>query len=272
MASFKELKRRSILPFAGVALVLYYCLLFLPLSKHAQSFDEPLQKAWQKLACSLDQTNATSLDFQRITNQLNETRQSLALMEGAKKNAAARLELPVELRSKMSAQFQLVDYQNERSKQMDELEKKAKQAQVTLDFEVFAGFPEHTADLKEPSLLWPALALTRDVLETALRCKVSAIHSIEVALPLTNSPAFEMAGRWAEIPVQIELTSSGENALKLLQSLPLRAQEIKAAGLPEAEPQKAPLFLDRLIIRKQSPEKVDEVRVWLRTIGFVLHD
>ena len=272
MASFKEVRRRSILPFAGLALVLYYVTLFMPLSRRAESLEQPLQKAWEKLACALEQTNATSLDFQRITNQLNETRHSLELIETAKKNAAARLELAPELRAKMSTEFQLVDYQNERSKQMDDFEKAARQAQVALDYEVYSGFPEHTADLKEPVLLWPSLALTHDMLQTALRCKVSAIHSLQVALPLTNSPASDSVARWAEIPVQIEFTASGENAMNLIQSLSLHAPEIKAAHLPEAEPQKAALYLDRLIIRKQSPEKPDEVRVWLRAIGFVLRE
>jgi len=272
MASFREFRRRSILPLAGLALVVYYFSVFLPISRRAESLDQPLQKAWKQLAGALDQTNATSLDFQRITNQLNDTRHWLAIIESAKKTAATRLELAPELRARMTGQFQLVDYQNERSKQMDDFEKEARQAKVALDYEVYMGFPECRADLKEPALLWPSLALTHDTLQTALRCKVSAIHSLEVALPLTNSPASDSIARWTEIPVQIEFTASGENALKFIQCLPLHAPEIKAAHLPEAEPQKAPLFLDRLIIRKQSPENPDEVRVWLRAIGFVLRE
>jgi len=63
-----------------------------------------------------------------------------------------------------------------------------------------------------------------------------------------------------------------ENATKLIQSLPLRADEIRAAGLPEAASDKPVLFIDRLIIAKQSPEKPDEVRVSLRTVGYVLRD
>jgi hypothetical protein len=54
--------------------------------------------------------------------------------------------------------------------------------------------------------------------------------------------------------------------------LPLRADELRAAGLPEAPVDKPPLFVDRLIIRKQSPDKPDEVRVWLRVVGFVLRE
>jgi hypothetical protein len=54
--------------------------------------------------------------------------------------------------------------------------------------------------------------------------------------------------------------------------LPLRANEIQAAGLPEAPADKPPLFVDRLIMQKQSPDKADEVHVWLRAVGFVLRE
>jgi hypothetical protein len=58
----------------------------------------------------------------------------------------------------------------------------------------------------------------------------------------------------------------------LVKCLPLRADEIRAAGLPEAPADKPALFVDRLIIQKQSPDKADEVHVWLRAVGFVLRE
>src|SRR5262249_44401888 len=155
----------------------------------------------------------------------------------------------------------LVDYQNERSKQIDALDKQAKDSKIVIDPAVFAGFPEHTIDTAEPALLWPALSLTDDLLITAIRCKVTAIHYLEVPLSLTNSASIEMSGRWEQIPLQIEFTASADNASRFVQSLPLRAEEMRTVGLPEASADKAPLFIDRVIMKKQSPEKVDEVRV-----------
>jgi hypothetical protein len=272
MASFTELKRRSVLPVAALALGAYYLLVFVPLAHRADKLDEPLQRAWQKLAVSLEQSNAATLDFAQITNQLNETRQELALLEEAKKKIAAHLDIAPALRSKMSAPFQLFDYDNERSKQIDDLDKQARQQQVAIDPTVFAGFPEHTADTREPVLLWAALARTDDLLETAIRCKVALIHSLEVAVALTNSVVPESSARWAEVALQLEFTAAADNAIRMIQSLPLRAEEILAAGLPPADAQKAPLFIDRLIIRKETPEKTDEVRVWVRAVGFILRD
>jgi hypothetical protein len=272
MASFREYRRRSLLPLSLVALAAYYFFLFLPLSRRAESLDDPLQKAWLKLAASLDQPNAPTLDFLQITNQLRETRQELEQLESAKKKTAVLLELPATLRARVNAPFQLVDYQNERSKQIDELDRAAKQQKVVIDPAVFVGFPEHTADVQEPALLWPALALTDDLLLTAIACKVSAIHSLEVPLALTNAPTAETAGRWAEIPVQIEFTAPADSAVKFVQTLPLRTEELRAAGLTNAIVDKAPMFIDRLIIKKQSPEKLDEVRVSLQAVGFVLRE
>jgi hypothetical protein len=72
--------------------------------------------------------------------------------------------------------------------------------------------------------------------------------------------------------LEIEFTASATNATRLLRCLPLRADEMRAAGLPEAPPDKPVLFVDRLVVRKQSPDKPDEVRVSLRAVGFVLRE
>ncbi len=272
MASYPELKRRSLLPLLGIALALYYVLVFLPLSQRSENLDEPLQRAWRRLAASLDQTNATTLNFQQITNQLEATGRALKLVRDAQREAAARLELAPSLRAKLTAPFQLVDYEYERSLQMDQLARDAAKQHVAVDPGVFIGFPEHTADVQEPGLLWAALALTDDVLDMAVRCQVTALHSLEVPLALTNAAASERPGHWSEIPVQVEFTAAASNALRLVQSLPLRADEIHAAGLPEAPAGKLPVFIDRLIIKKESPEKLDQVRVGLRAVGFVWRD
>jgi hypothetical protein len=270
--SFREYRRRSLIPLAGVALLGYYVFFYLPLARRASSLDAPLQNAWRKLAASIDQTNATTLDLLHLTNQLNDTRQALAVVENTKKDAALRLDLSAELKAKMNAPFQLVDYQNERSKQIDELDKQAKDQKIAIDAAVFAGFPEHTVDTADPALLWPALTLTDDLLATAIRCKVSAIHSLDVPLTTTNSSGPDSSGRWDWIPLQLEFTASAASAAQFVQSLPLRAEEIRSAGLPTAPADKTPLFVDRLIIKKQSPEKADEVRVWLQAVGFVLRE
>jgi hypothetical protein len=109
-------------------------------------------------------------------------------------------------------------------------------------------------------------------MRTAIHCKVAAIHSLAVPLALTNFPAADGTERLAEIFLQAEFTGPVSSVGKVLQSLPLRGEELRGAGLVEAPPDKPALFIDRLVIKKQSPEKPDEVRVWMRLVGFVLRE
>jgi hypothetical protein len=267
-----EYQRRSILPMAGIALAAYYCLVFVPLKRHARDLDAPLGRAWFKLSASLDQTNSPALDFQFITNQLFETQQARSIFESARQRAAARLELAPAIRARVTAPFQLVDFENERSKEADDLTRLAKQQQTTIEPAVFFGFPEHTVDVKRPELLWAALSLVDGVLRTALQCKVTAIHSLQTTMLNTNAQAGNAAERLVEIPLQLEFTAPAPSVLKFLNSLPLRGDELRGAGVAEAPLEKPPVFIDRLVIKKQSPDKPDEVRAFVRVVGFVLRE
>jgi len=269
---FKEYQRRFLIPLFGVILAAYYLFALRPLARRANALDEPLRKAKLKLLHSLDQTNTTSVDFQRITNQLIETRQALRILEKAKDQAKARLQLGETTRARLFSDFELVDYENERSKTLDELRTLATKQKTKVDPAVFDAFPVHTADVQQPTLLWASLSLTEALIHTALQCKVSAIQSLDVPPVLTNAPPTNGMAQLARIPLQLEFTGPAASAAKLLECLPLRAEETLAAGLPQVLTDKPPLFVDRLILQKQSPEKPDEVHVWLRVLGFVLRE
>lgn len=267
-----EFLGRGLVPIAGLTLAAYYLFVLRPITQRAKEVDEPLQKAWQKLGLSLDQTNPPAIDFQRITNQLAETRQALLILENAKQQAKARLQLGAAVRAKIRSEFALVDYENERSREIEDLTNLAKQEQVVIQPTVYAKFPEHTADVKQPSLLWAALTLTDSLLETACRCKVATIQALEVPPVLTNAPPPAGIERLAEIPIELEFIGAAANANKLLRCLPMKSDEARAAGLAQAPTNKPPLFIERLVVQKQSPEKTDEVHVWLRAVGYVLRE
>src|SRR5215813_9475440 len=272
MSSFREYQRRCVVPFAGLALAAYYIFVFIPLNRKAHNLDAPLEKEWRMLSASLEQTNSLIVDFLHVTNQMAETRQALTILENARQKAAPRLDPGPSVRAKMSAPFELVDYENERSKEVDELIRLAKQKEVTVETAVYFGLPGHTADVRQPRLLWPALAMADGFMRTAIQCKVAAIHSLDVPFALTNFPAANGTEKLAEILLQVEFTGQVPSVAKVLQSLPLRGEELRGAGLAEAPPDKPALFIDRLVIKKQAPEKPDEVRVWMRLVGFVLRD
>ena len=264
-----ESRRRSILPLLGVGFAAVYLFVFMPLNRRSESLDVPLEKAWRKLAGALGQTNATQLDFVSVTNQLIETRQAFATFDTARRQAQTRVELSEEIRARLTAPFQLVDYGNEVRRHMIDLTQLAKQKKVSIEPGVFAGFPELTAEVRESNLLWAELSFIDSLLTTAINCEVATLHSLSTPLLLTNAPSTNGVRLLTELPVQLELTGPAANVTRFLQSLPLRAEELKAAGLPEAPTNKPALFLDRLVLRKQSPDKLDEIRVSLRVVGFV---
>jgi len=264
-----ELQRRSLIPLIAAALGAGYFFVFMPLGRKADKLDAPLEQSWRKLAALLGQTNVTKLDFTALTNQFAETRIALAALESARQEAQARVEVGEELRARLEAPFQLVEYAGEANRRKGDLARLAKQQQVAMDPAVFDGFPEQTADLKSPALLWAELSFIDALLTAAINARVTAIHSLTAPLPLTTAPPTNGLRILAELPVQVELTGPAPNVAKFLQTLPLRTEEIRAAGLPDVPTNKPALFIDRLVLRKQTPEKQDEVRLTLRASGFV---
>lgn len=269
---FREYRRLTVIPLTALALAAYFLFVYLPLDRRARELDAPLQRSWKSLTGVLGKTNAIVVDFLRITNQLKETRQALTLVETARQRAAERLEMPAAFRERMNSPFQLLEYENQRSRDLEALRTLAKDKKVAVESQVFYSFPEHTADVTQPELLWASLPLVKALLTSTLNAGVTAIHSLEVPLVLTNLPPTNALLILEQIPIHIEVTGGATNILALIQSLPLRPAEIKAAGLPEGTPEKLPLFIDRLIIKKQAAERPEEVRAWIRVLGFVIRE
>lgn len=264
-----ETRRRIVLPLLAAGLGAIYLFVFLPLDRKAQSLDAPLKQSWRRLAAAMGRTNALTLDFVGLTNQFNDIRAALDTVKTARQHARARVELDAAAREQISLPFLLVDYHNETGRRMDTLAQLAREQKVKLEAGVFDGFPEHSADLSQPSLLWAQLAFLDELLTTAINANVTTIHSVASQTPQTNGAPASAGLSLAELSVQIELTGATTNVARFLQAVPLRAGEIRAAGLPAAPTNKPALFIDRVVLRKQTPEKPDEVHLSLRVVGFV---
>lgn len=264
-----EFQKRLILPLLAGGMVLVYIFGFLPLDRKAASLAGPLEQSWRQLANALGKTNALELDFAGLTNQLNTTQLALTALETARGQARSRVELDATVTARLNEPFLLVDYRFEAGRRMNALAQLAKQQNVGLDAAVLTGFPEQSADMKEPALLWAQLTFLDSLMTTAINAKVTGIHAIAAPMPLTNAPAPGNGRSLVELPMQIELTGPTAPIVRFLQTVPLRADEITAAGLPAAPTNKPALFIDRLVLRKQTPEKPDEVHLSLRAVGFV---
>jgi hypothetical protein len=267
-----ELRRRSVVPLLTAGLAAAYFFVLAPLSRRADGLDVPLQQSWRKLTLALGQTNAVRVDFTAITNQLAETRRAIAALESARQRALARIRAGETLRTRLNQPFQLVDYDNEVGERAAALTRLAREHNVVLDAAVLAGFPRQTADIREPNLLWAELEFIDQLLRAAIHARVTAIHSVSTLAALTNAPPTNGPATLAELPLQLELSGPAPNLVRFLQTLPRRGEELVAAGQTNAPADKPALFIERLVLRKQSPERRDEVRATLRAVGFVLRE
>lgn len=266
--SQKNQRRQWFIGLAALICAVYYLAVFRPLTWQAEALDKPLADLARELVAANQQPATAGYAPAQLTENLRRAQSSAAALEKVRRQISARIELEPDIRTRLRDPFQLVDFQNERQNRIEQLGRLSKQFEVSLDPRVFAGFPEHHAELQQPSMLWPQLAIACHLLTTAIQSKVGTVRSLAV-LPLTANPSAVDANGLAAIPVRIELIGSMTSISRFLLSLPLRAGEIQGQGLPEIGPTKPALFIDHLIARKQSPEKPDDVLLDLQVSGFV---
>jgi hypothetical protein len=270
----KRQRTQRALLLAGLGLVLYFVGVYRPLSRHASALDQPLLVYWRDLAALTYPTNGfKGEELPRIAEALHQAEASVAALTRARKQSLALIELDPGVKEKLKEPFQNSDFQNERQLLIEELGRLAGQQQVVVAPAVAAGFPEYTADRRRPSLLWVQLSLLRHLLTTAINCKVATLAGVGLP-PLRFHGATANGGGdfLAEVPLQIQLAGSATAVARFLECLPLRADEIKARGLPETSTNKPALFFDQLFVRKEIRDQPDHVRLNLTVCGFVFRD
>ncbi|HNQ73340.1 MAG TPA: hypothetical protein PKN95_07025 [Verrucomicrobiota bacterium] len=262
--------KRVLVPGAALALIAGYLFGLLPLKQQSENLKAPLRKEWTELARTLGDSNRLSIDFGAITSQLEHTRLALRTLEQAWTQAATRCELSPATEERMQAPFQLVDYENERGRQQDELRQVAAKLKATLSPAVFEGFPTHSTAVTQPALLWAELEMVTGLLHTALQCGIPVVESLTVAYTPSNAPVTSTNAWVRKIPIQIELTAPAPTINRLLQALPMRTNELAAAPLALTLPGPKPaLYVDHILLRKQTPTHLEEVRATVQVAGFV---
>ena len=271
-----EVKRRRVQRFlmlGGVGLALYFLAVYRPLSRHAARLDEPLMGYWRDLgALTLPTKGFTGQVLPRIVEALQQVQSSLVTLDKAGQSITTLLQLDPVVRAKLGEPFQLIDFQNERQLQLEELGKLAGQQQVRLDPGVAAGFPEYTTDRQQPALLWAQLTLLRHLLVGAVNAKVTVVTGVKLPPIQFHASRTNSRDFLAEVPLQIELSGPAPAVIRFLQSLPLRTEEIKARGLPEALTNKPALFINQVFVRKEGRDKAEDVRLELTACSFVYRE
>jgi hypothetical protein len=268
-----EIKRKRVQRFlllGGLGLALYSFAVYRPLSRSTAALDEPLRQYWRELSTvTLPTKGFTGDDLPRIQEALDQVQRSRIALDQTARAAQALLQLDPAVRAKLGEPFQLIDFQNERQLQLEELNKLADRQRVRLGPGVAAGFPEYRADRQQPVLLWAQLTLLRHLLVAAVNARVTTITAVNVPPIQFHNLGTNRLDLLTEIPLQIQLTGPAPAIIRFLESLPLRAEDLKARGLPEASTNKPALFVERIFLRKEGRDKVEDVRLELGACGFV---
>lgn len=256
---------------AGLACLACYYLALRPLIRWSQSLDQPLTAEWKRLTdASAHAAAVTGYELASITNQLKHLRQTATQVYGLQQEVWDRLELEPLIRDKLKEPFQLIDFQNERYRRTEDLRRLAQGRGVALETAAIAGFPEYTADTRDPQFLWAQLALADHLVATAIHCRVSAIQSVSFppirTYALTNSTTDDLL----EIAVRIELTGAMSTMNLFLNSIPQRAAGLAALGLTNVPAAKPAMFIDRLMMKRTPADRPDEASLDVRASSFIL--
>ena len=256
-----------------VLVAVYFFLVFQPLADRAASLDGQLIGAWKKLAqTGCVNANAKGVDLATLEEQAHWLEKLSTRLKAASQIITNRVAFAPGIREKIRAPFQLFEFQNERQLRIETIEEMAAEKHLALDAAATAGFPDYSADLKHPELLWAQLALVDHVLETAVRCPLSAINNLSVRPPQPAAANENFLPAADELVVNIDVTGPAPAVSRFLLCLAARAEEAKALELPELPANKPALFIDRCLVRKNSASKPDSVKAELRVTALVYHE
>lgn len=269
IAHSRIVRLQSLLLLAAVGLLGAYAAVFLPLTHQADALDRPLLVAWTNLLTEVRTNSVVSgLGAEDLRASRTEVESTLALVRTASEAAAERLRLSPELRDKVNAPFQLVEFEKSRLQVVTDLRRLAESNQVAVADAVWNGFPEYTFAEANPSLLWAELAFANQLLARAVVHRPAAVTSLAV-LPRRSHRPRETDGRaLEEVRLRVELHGPVDAVTAFVAALPLRAEELKALGHPEVPGQEPPLFLDRFLL-KNSTNGVNHAFLDVVASGFV---
>jgi hypothetical protein len=184
-------------------------------------------------------------------------------------SARQRIETDAELRQRLQAPFQLLDYEKSRLQMMADLQELAQGRKVRLDDGVLEAYPQHSTGLKKPALLWAQLAVVNQALTAAIVQEPRAIEAMTVLPPVAHGEREPDNGVLEELAVGLEMSGPPDSIHRFLASLPLRSEEIKVLGGREVSVPKAALFVQRIMLRNAT-NNLNEAHLDIVVSGFVL--
>ncbi|MCS1410847.1 MAG: hypothetical protein M2R45_04042 [Verrucomicrobia subdivision 3 bacterium] len=250
---------------------LYFLAIYRPLLARTERLDGPLQNAWDQLA-EINRKSLTPdrLDLDNISRGLTQLELNLTNVTNANETLLSRIEIDPFYQSKTTETFQLIDYQNQRQSLIESLGEVAHSRNVKIEPAVFEGFPTHLSDQPRPSFLWAELIQTHHLIQSLIYAKIDSIQNLSVRRQ--RVPILSTAHPPALTPVisEVKFSCNSARLARLLLMLPLHSGEINQRLALDYPPHKPSLYVDQILIQKDSPERTSNVTVWMKTVGFVL--
>ena len=244
----------------------YFLFVYRPLNARTKEKDSLLRQTWSNLEKINRKKQAPDrIDFNHISKRLKLLAPN---MESVKQALLDRVKIDSFYRDK-SLEFQLVDYQNHRQEVIESLDKLAQTRQSRILPSVFEGFPAYHSDLSHPNYLWIELTLTQHLLQSMVYADVESISKLSVQRQKTPSADADPLSPLIPVISEIQFVCDSGSLFRLLLMLPLRAEEIQKDLKIDYPPNKPSLYVDQILIQKNSPEKPARIAVWMKTVGFI---
>jgi phosphonate ABC transporter permease subunit PhnE len=206
---------------AGIPLVLYYLLVYRPLSQESDNLDRSIRDLAEKVGGTNDTPRAGEpLNFSTITNRLETFQNALARLNAQRKNVQQRVTLGQEFQAKLREPFQLIDFLSERQQRTNRLAQLAQDQQVDLAPAALTAFPLYTGESRQPSLLWAQLAVLNRLLTAAITALGTAVLIYGVGSLLNWLYTFDNPQDWTLIPAVIGGSVAGVLALLVAPKRP----------------------------------------------------
>ncbi len=256
----------------GFCLALYYVVVYRRLTQQIAELDQPLTQLWQELQSASPQTNAFGGDYvSRILDLRNEVNRSGTALNQLLEVVRERLQFDPATAARLEESFRLIDFGNERQTRIEELTRLAQERKVALQPSVASGFPEYSVDERQPPvLLWPHLAVAHHAVRSALQCGLDQVVGLQTLPARIHTASTNAPEILVELPIRLEVLGSATAANRFLEMLPLAEAELQTRGVANPPKGKPGLFLQRILMRKESREQLEGVRLELTTSGFAL--
>jgi hypothetical protein len=255
-----------------LALGFYYIAVHRPLDNRTKALDIPLQQAWKKLeTANQDSLTQDRLDLDHISRGLMQLETSLTEITNANLKLLSRIAIDPVFQEHTSRPFQLIDFQNERQSAIEKLQTLANQKSITIQPAAYEGFPQHLSEHSDPQYLWAELAHTDHLIQSMIYAEIESIDAITTQrqrIPIRPQP--EQSPLLTPFFAEVDLTCSSSQLSRLLLMLPKRSDEIKRELEIDYPSNKPSLYVDQILIRKNSPQKPTMVSVWMKVVGFIL--